>query len=178
MSIVLPEDFTEAEKLLTATERSGVALPRPGSVKRWKVTLVDRMRFTRRPRSKKRRIIKKWRKRPENWSPSMLPIATCLMMGSMVMMGSMAMARGYGVKTAAKPDPYWNEEDPSRPRWLEMHTKLWEKLQREQPEFASKCDVFRRQTVLKNGIQWTEDVPLSQNEECRNSVGASDLIGA
>lgn len=28
MSIVLPEDFTEAEKLLTATERSGVALPR------------------------------------------------------------------------------------------------------------------------------------------------------
>jgi len=166
MSIILPEDFTEAEKLLTATERSGVALPRPGSVKRWKVTLVDRIRFTRRPRSKKRRIIKKWRKRPENWSPNMLPIATCLMMGGM------AMARGYGVKTAAKPDPYWNEEDPSRPRWLEMHTKLWEKLQRELPEFASKCDVFRRQTVLKNGIQWTaEDVPLSQNDQAVPTAG-------
>lgn len=157
MSIVLPEDFTEAEKLLTATERSGVALPRPGSVKRWKVTLVDRMRFARRPKSKKRRIVKKWRKRPENWSPLMVPIATTLIMGSM------AAARGYGVKTESKPDPYWNEEDPSHPRWIEMHTLLWERVQREQPEWASKCDVFRRQTVLKNGVQWTEDVPLSQN---------------
>lgn len=158
MSIVLPEDFTEAEKLLTATEQNGVAPPRPGSVKRWKVTLVDRMRFTRRPRSKKRRIIKKWRKQSENWTPDMRPITATLMLGSM------AMARGYGVKTAAKPDPYWNDEDPSRPRWLEMHTLLWEKLQREHPEFARTCDVFRRQPVLKNGIQWTEDVPLSQNE--------------
>jgi hypothetical protein len=30
-------------------------------------------------------------------------------------------------------------------------------------------DVFRRQTVLKNGIQWTEGVPLSQDVKVSQS---------
>lgn len=96
--------------------------------KRWKITLVDRKSFTRRPRSKKRRIIKKWRKRPENWTPNMQVITTTLMLGSQ------AVARAY-------PDPYWNDANPCHPRILEMHSLLWERIKAEHPDFAARCDV-------------------------------------
>lgn len=118
--------------------------------KRWKVTLVDRMQYFRRPRSKKRRIRAKWRKRPENYRPLMVPVGHALFFSAMAIEHSSDPASC----------PYWNEEDPSRPRIMEMHTNLWEKVKSEVPQFAKHCDVFRRVEVLRNGVPWPEEVPV------------------
>ena len=119
--------------------------------KRFKIILVDRVFFARRPRSKKKRIVKKWLKRPENWAPNMLPFAQRVMVGN-------SFVQAFGVKT--EPSPYFNEEDPSRPRILEMHTLLWKKIQAEQPDFAARCDVFRRVKTVRCGVPWLEEIPV------------------
>lgn len=103
---------------------------------RWKVVLVDRMQFAPKRRTKNRRIRKKWRKRPENWKPLMVPVRVVVLMGKHALAASTSLD--------GEPSPYFNEEDPSRPRMLEMHTKLWELTKEKVPEFAKLCDVFRR----------------------------------
>jgi hypothetical protein len=114
------------------------------------------MQYYRRPRTKKRRILKKWRKRPENYRPLMVPV------GHVILIGALAKSRAI---PSDNPNPYWNEEDPSRPRIMEMHTNLWEKVQSEVPQFAELCDVFRRVETVRNGITWSEDVPFQQNDK-------------
>ncbi len=74
--------------------------------------------------------------------------------GFRIMMGAGCLAQN------TQPGPYWNEEDPSRPRMLEMHTKLWECLQETVPEFTQHCDVFRRVKTTLNGMEWSEDIPI------------------
>jgi len=103
--------------------------------KRWRVTLVSRTQFFRLPRSKKKRILKKWLKRPENYRPLMVPIGTSFAFGSMAFTQPCP-------KRTEQPDPYWNHEDPSRPRWIEMHPDLWAQVQITNPEFAALCDIY------------------------------------
>lgn len=117
--------------------------------KRYHVTLVDRMRHINKPKSRRRRIVKKWHTSPRNWVPLMVPVGTTLCLGKN------ALASGIESNSS----PYFNTEDPSRPRMLEMHSLLWEKVKREAPEFAARCDVFRK--VGKPDSLWPELVPVS-----------------
>lgn len=96
--------------------------PPPG---RFQVTIVDRERQERFPRSKKRRIRRKWRKDRRNWGPLMVPV------GHTVIMGSQAALRGYGAEKLQQ----------AMARRFEMHSKLWAKVQAEAPEFAALCDI-------------------------------------
>lgn len=131
--------------------------------KRWKVTLVDRMTrpvFFRRPRTKKRRIIAKWMKVAANWHPAgplMVPVGVFMMLGEMA---TKAATKAATKSSAANPSPYWDEENPSRPRMLEMHTLLWEQVKAQEPEFATRCDLFRRVKTLRDGIEWNIDEPI------------------
>lgn len=101
---------------------------------RWHVTLVDRQTFYRHPRTKRRRIIRKWRQRPENWRPLMEIIQVTLLLG----------AEAHRLITpATELSPYADPENPTNPRIIEMHTKLWERIKRSVPDFAAKCDLFR-----------------------------------
>lgn len=112
------------------------------TTERWKITLVDRTQFFRRPRSKKRRILKKWWMRKENHRPLMTIFQI------RIFLGENSVFKAYGNPLfVPKPDPYWNEQDHSTPRILEMHSLFWEKTKNEDPEFAAKCDVFR---IVKN----------------------------
>ena len=95
-------------------------LPEPG---RYQVTIVDRERQERFPRSKKRRIRNKWRKDRRNWGPMMVPVSHMLILGS-------AFAHFDFEKTRE-----------AMARRFEMHSKLWEKIQAETPEFAALCDI-------------------------------------
>jgi hypothetical protein len=58
-------------------------------------------------------------------------------------------------------DPYWNKDDPSKPRYMEIHTELWRKVLVLSPQITETHDVFRRVKTLKNGITWTEDIPVT-----------------
>lgn len=102
------------------------------------------LRFARRPRSKKLRIIRKWRKRPENWGPLMVPV------GHRVVCGSMAHMRAIPA-------------DPTKERFretIEMHPALWEYVQRVNPEFVAQCALHRYEDVVRDGITWRETVPI------------------
>ena len=128
--------------------------------KRWKIILVDRTQYFRRPRSKKRRILKKWRKRKENYRPLMVPVGSQYLIGS----GAIAAAKA-GEFTIKEPDywtPYYDEEAPHKPRIMQMHTKLWEKVVSEAPEFAAKCDLFKRVVRNFGCIRHDEDVLCSR----------------
>lgn len=93
-------------------------LPPPG---RFQVTIVDRERQERFPRSKKRRIRRKWRKDRRNWGPLMVPVGHTLIGGAMS-----------GIT---------DEMTRAAARRFEMHSKLWAKVQAEAPEFAALCDI-------------------------------------
>ncbi len=78
----------------------------------------------------------------------MVPVSFTILMGTQAL-------------TKERPtSPYWNEKDPTRPRMLEMHTKLWQVLQETVPEFTQLCDVFRRVETTLNGMEWSEDIPI------------------
>ena len=93
--------------------------PPPG---RFHVTLVDRERQERFPRSKKRRVRNKWRKDRRNWGAMMVPVGHTLILG-----GAFAHLDTEKVSAMA--------------RCFEMHSKLWAKVQAENPEFAALCDI-------------------------------------
>lgn len=107
---------------------------KPPEEKRWQITIVDRTQYYRRPRTKKRRILKKWRKDKRNYRPLMVPV------GHTFLFGKNALLRARG---KSEPDPYHNHEDPSRPRKMEMHSDLWAMTQKDVPEFARLCDVVK-----------------------------------
>lgn len=86
----------------------------------------------RRPRSKKKRIREKWRKRPENWRPSPLLYAVH------VAVGQQAMRFGYGRVSDAPASG-----SPAGRTFL-MHPGTWARLERENPELAATCSVNRR----------------------------------
>jgi hypothetical protein len=88
---------------------------------RYQVTIVDRERQERFPRSKKRRIRRKWRKNRANWGPLMVPVGYSLIGGALS-----------GIT---------DEMTRASKRRLEMHSKLWTKIQAENPEFAALCDI-------------------------------------
>jgi ribosomal protein L16/L10AE len=92
---------------------------------RYQVTIVDRERQERFPRSKKRRIRNKWRKDRRNWGPLMVPV------GHSLIMGANSVLRGHDPEKAKQ----------AMARHLEMHSKLWERVQVEVPEFAALCDI-------------------------------------
>lgn len=121
------------------------------SDKRWRVTIVEREQFYRRPRTKKRRILKKWRARKENYRPLMVPVMQSFCFGALAAKG-------------LKPSPYWDAETPGETRMLEMTTALWEKVKRDVPEFAQKCDLFRRVKSLKIGedAEYDLEIPAYQ----------------
>lgn len=88
---------------------------------RYQVTIVDRERQERFPRSKKRRIRSKWRKNRSNWGPLMVPVGYALIGGALSGITD-EMTRAAG-------------------RRLEMHSKLWAHVQDKAPEFAALCDI-------------------------------------
>lgn len=90
------------------------------------IIIVDRERQERFPRSKKRRIRNKWRKDRRNWGPLMVPV------GQTLLMGSAAVLRGYDAEKVKK----------AFSQRVEMHSKLWEKIQNEYPEVAAKCEII------------------------------------
>lgn len=97
-----------------------IAFPPPG---RFRVTIVDRERQECFPRSKKRRIRNKWRKDRRNWGPLMVPVSRSLILGS-------AFAHIDYEKTRE-----------AMGRCMEMHSRLWAKLQETNPDFADLCDI-------------------------------------
>jgi len=46
-------------------------------------------------------------------------------------------------ESIAAKNPYWNYDDPTQPRCMQMHSLMWERIKTEAPEFAAKCDVFK-----------------------------------
>ena len=88
---------------------------------RYKLTIVDRQRQERFPRSKKRRIRRKWRKDRRNWGPLMVPV------GHVLIGGALSGITDEHVAEAA--------------RNIEMSPALWERVQRVAPEFAALCDI-------------------------------------
>jgi hypothetical protein len=97
---------------------------------RFQVTIVDRERQERFPRSKKRRIRNKWRKNRKNWGPLMVPV------GYSLVIGANAALRGHDFEKTQR----------AMARRIEMHSKLWEKVQDELPEFAALCDIVESPT--------------------------------
>lgn len=123
--------------------------------RRTKVVLVDRMQYFRFPRSKKRRIRAKWRKRAGNYRPLMVPV------GTLIICGSEGIKAGLPQQHTA---PYDNEADPSRPYIIEMHTKLWEKFADEFPEAAANCDLFKRIELNYGCVTWPVDLRCSKED--------------
>lgn len=93
---------------------------------RWKIKIVPRVQYFRRPRSKKRRIRNKWLKNPKNWRPMMVPVGYTILLGSEAARLAGVSGKAYG---------------PVQNRMLEMSPALWEKVKVESPEFAAKCDL-------------------------------------
>ncbi len=85
----------------------------------------------RRPRSKKKRVREKWRKRPENWRPSPL------LYGVHLAFGKQALRFGYGT-VSEKP-----ASGDSPRTWL-MHPETWARMRRLHPDLAATCSVNRR----------------------------------
>lgn len=88
----------------------------------------------RRPRSKKKRIREKWRKRAANWRPSPL------LYGVQYALGKQSMRFGYGSGSDAP------ASGPPAPRTWLMHPETWARLEREHPDLAATCSVNRRST--------------------------------
>lgn len=86
----------------------------------------------RRPRSKKKRIRAKWRKRVENWRPSPL------LYGVQYALGKQSMRFGYGSGSDAPASG-----SPAPRTWL-MHPETWARLEREHPDLAATCSVVVR----------------------------------
>lgn len=89
----------------------------------YEVTLVDRERQTRFPRSKKRRIRRKWTNNRSNWEPMMVPVSHAVILGSAF--------TGVGTEKLKE----------QLHRRLEMHTKLWGWIQVHRPELAERCAI-------------------------------------
>ena len=104
------------------------AFPPPG---RFHITLVDRERQERFPRSKKRRIRNKWRKDRRNWAPLMVPVSHSLILGS------------------AFVHIHYEKPREAMSRCMEMHSKLWAKLQKTNPDLAELCDIVEQLHDLK-----------------------------
>ena len=100
---------------------------------RYKITIVDRIQWSRRPRSKKLRIRRKWRKNPKNWRPNPRIFHTTILLGSLA---------GENYLEKAKESPYFNPKTPFSPNEWQMHSASWERIKQEIPEFVPMCDVF------------------------------------
>lgn len=105
------------------------------------------VQWFRRPRSKKKRIRKKWRLRPENWRPSRLVYQQTYLMGA-----------------AFTTSP----ESLQRPRNLLMHPQTWAMLQREHPEVCRKLRVVR---AAKSKWAATQHGPTGGDRGARNGPG-------
>jgi hypothetical protein len=121
---------------LAAKKDAMLPLPPEG---RYQIIIVDRERQIRYPRSKKRRIRRKWRKSRKNWGPLMVPVGNVLVAGALS-----------GVSEAAC---------AAMKRRMEMSPALWEKVQREAPEFAALCDVLDGKELARS--LWTEAFNLA-----------------
>ncbi len=93
------------------------------------------VQWFRKPRSKKKRIQKKWRLRPENWRPSRLVYQQTYLMGINAMRFGFGSVASSERKTDAAPS--------QRPRNLLMHPQTWALLQRKHPEVCRKLRVVR-----------------------------------
>lgn len=106
---------------------------------RYQVIIVDRERQLRFPRSKKRRIRQKWRKNRKNWGPLMVPVGNVLIAGALSRVSAAACE--------------------AMKRRMEMHRALWEKVQREVPDFAALCDVYDGKELAQS--LWSEALNLA-----------------
>lgn len=90
---------------------------------RLRIRLDERLvQFYRRPRSKRRRIVKKWRKRPENWRPH-----PCIF-GETLAVGREVMVHGYGRSSG---------DVSGRPLMWIAHPQTWERYCRLEPSLRS-----------------------------------------
>lgn len=83
------------------------------------ITLRERFRQCRFPRSKKRRIRRKWRKNVKNWGKDLRVFENVFIGGPL---------------SGLPPQ----EE---MPRHLEMHPDVWEVIRSNNPDLAARCDV-------------------------------------
>jgi hypothetical protein len=97
------------------------------------------MQFFRRPRSKKRRILKKWRGRPENWRPHPMVFEQRVAMGPQAMLRAVP-GESYPV--------------------LMMHPEVWERLKRRRPEVVELAIIREWEATAKTGpsINWRDAV--------------------
>jgi hypothetical protein len=116
--------MTKAEKKKLAvcekpTPTAAAVTPSPMHIR-----LSDRERFFRRPRSKKRRIIAKWRKNRANWCPC-IPRTYSFILGSRACINPAAAAATLALAR----------------RTVEMHPAHWEIFKEKYPEVAARCTV-------------------------------------
>jgi hypothetical protein len=116
---------------------------------RYHVVIVDRVQQYRFPRSKKKRIRNKWKKREQNYRPMMVPVGVSLMMGAN------AILRSDGLP----------EITVSPTHYLEMSTDLWCYVAGMHPEFADNCDLFEKVETTIDGVTLHEEVPIPRWEE-------------
>jgi len=110
---------------------------------RWKIVIVNRaVRY--------RKITRKGGIHNRRYRDMLAPV------GVMFCLGSRAL-RGVPDESLS---PYFDSANPSRPRIMEMHARTWEQVKEAHPEFAQRCDLFRRVETVRDGMLWLEEVPL------------------
>lgn len=124
--------------------------PRPPRIR---IVIVDRVQQWRFPRSKKKRIRRKWRKREENWRPMMVPVGIAMFIGA---------EAAAAVGGSAHSGPVENH--------YEMSTDLWCMAAGLNPEFAERCDLFMKVRRMRAGVPWHEDVPMAECLETDEAV--------
>lgn len=103
----------------------------PTDPNKWIIILIDRVVQFRFPRSKRLRTRVKWASHPRNFRPLAPVVCTFMGHGQVI-----------------------------RPNYLELHTDTWLYAARKNPEWAARCEVYRR-TWPGEGWRAYKDVPFA-----------------